>query len=65
MSGVTILTIILQVIPLIVKLIGLLKNTPEQDREKIIVDLHNAFNKAQETGGDTSAIEEIIKRGKK
>lgn len=55
----------IQLIPIIKQLLGLFIKTPEEKRLKLISDLHNAFNKAKETEGDTSLIEEIIRSGRK
>ena len=52
-------------LPIINKLIDLFTTTPAQARGQLISDLHDAFEKADISGGDTSDIEKIIREGKK
>jgi hypothetical protein len=56
---------IIQLIPIFKKLLDLFIQSPEEKRLKLISDLHDAFNKAKDSGGDTSFIEDLIRKGKK
>lgn len=47
------------------KLLKLLKDTPEEKREKVLAAVHAASVLATETGGDTSGYEDVIRRGGK
>lgn len=56
---------LLQLIPIIKKLLDLFIQSPEEKRLKLISDLHSAFEKAKNSGGDTTILEDIIRRGRK
>lgn len=56
--------LVVSLLPLFQTIISWFVKTPAEKRSALIVDLHEAFKKAKESGGDTSLIEEMIKKGR-
>lgn len=50
--------------PYIQTLLDLWVKTPEEKRDQLVSDLHKGFQKAAETQGDTSDIENTIAGGR-
>lgn len=58
------LTAFMALWPYIQTLLDLWIKTPAEKRDQLVSDLHKAVQKASETSGDTSDIENIISGGR-
>ncbi len=50
--------------PVIRSILSRYASTPEEKRAALVSDLAKAFDHAEDTDGDTSQIEDIIRRGR-
>lgn len=59
-----IIQLLIQLIPLIKSLVALFVKTPEEKRLQLITNVHAAIKDPKLAAGDTSDLENLIKKGK-